>query len=712
MTPATPTIRVLVVDDDEDDLLLARSMLAEVGSPHFEVDWARTSQEALTFLERGPHDVYLVDYRLGEHTGLEVARTILIGERHTPVIMLTGLHDRDVDVRAAELGIADYLVKGRLDATTLERSIRYAIKHQRALRALAESEERYALAMAGANDGLWDWDLRTDRLYLSARWKTMIGFEAAELGDEPAEWFERIHAEDRPLVLQALDAHLQGRSAHFESEYRVMARDGRYRWMLARGLAVRGIDGRPSRVAGSQTDITERKATERQLQHDALHDALTGLPNRVLFLDRLQHAMRRDLRRSGAEATAVLFLDLDRFKIVNDSLGHLVGDRLLVEVARRLEDALRPGDTVARLGGDEFTVLLEDLTDRYEAGVVADRMLATLNAPFEFEDRELYLSASIGIAMAVPGATPDEVIRDADAAMYRAKAEGKGRHAMFDTALHEAAVARLELETRLRRGLSAAGDGGGLQVAYQPIVRASDGRLHGFEALARWRDADGRVLRPDQFIPVAEETGLISELGRLVLRSACRQLSRWRRDHGVPELTMAVNISGRQLQEPGLADVVEAALNDHGLEPEALRLEITETAAAADYTAVRIALEELHHRTGVRAHLDDFGTGTSSLTFLRGFPGDGLKIDRSFVLAMADDEGAFQIVKAILRLAHDLGLAVVAEGVETPWQLHMLRELRCEFAQGFLLARPLAPEAAEELIARGDACVGGSANLS
>jgi EAL domain-containing protein (putative c-di-GMP-specific phosphodiesterase class I) len=337
-------------------------------------------------------------------------------------------------------------------------------------------------------------------------------------------------------------------------------------------------------------------------------------------------------------------------------------------------------------------------------------MLETLNEPFQFEDRELYLSASIGIAMAASAATPDEVIRDADAAMYRAKAEGKGRHAMFDSALHEAAVARLELETRLRRGL-ASPDGGGLQVAYQPIVRAADGRLHGFEALARWRDADGRVLRPDQFIPVAEETGLIAQLGRLVLRAACAQLSAWRRDHGVTELTMAVNISERQLQEPGLAEAVEAALRDHDLEPDALRLEITETAAAADYTTVRIALEELHHRTGVRAHLDDFGTGTSSLTFLRGFPGDALKIDRSFVLAMAEDEGAFQIVKAILRLAHDLGLAVVAEGVETPWQLHMLRELRCEFAQGYLLSRPLAPEAAERLIADGAVLVGDSANL-
>jgi diguanylate cyclase (GGDEF)-like protein len=471
---------------------------------------------------------------------------------------------------------------------------------------------------------------------------------------------------------------------------------------------VRGTDGRPSRIAGSQTDITARKRAERRLQHDALHDALTGLPNRVLFLDRLQHAMRRDVRRPGDGRTAVLFLDLDRFKIVNDSLGHLAGDRLLVEVGRRLEEALRPGDTVARLGGDEFTVLLEDLPEPGEARRVADRILQALTEPFEVNQRELYLSASIGIAIAPAGATPDEVIRDADAAMYRAKSEGKGRHAMFDTALHEAAVARLDLETRLRRGLHAAAEGGdGLQVAYQPIVATADRRLRGFEALARWGDAGGQMVRPDQFIPVAEETGAIHELGRLVLREACRQLREWKDAHDAAGLTMAVNISGHQLLEPAFADEVQAALADHDLEPADVRLEITETQAAADYVAVRAGLQDLYERTGVRSHLDDFGTGASSLTFLRGFPGDALKIDRSFVLAMGADEGAFQIVKAIVGLAHNLGMEVVAEGVETAWQLDMLRELRCEFAQGFLLSPPLEARAAGRLLAGSAAAAAG-----
>jgi diguanylate cyclase (GGDEF)-like protein/PAS domain S-box-containing protein len=685
------SVAVLLVEDDEDDALLTRALLREVRTTRYEISWARTMDEARAHLRERAHDVHLVDYRLGAHTGLDVAREILARDRHSPVIMLTGDFSYEVDLQAGQLGIVDFLVKGEIDAAALERSIRYGIAHQHALAALAVSEERYALAMAGANDGIWDWDLRTDALYVSPRWKSMLGYAPGAVGWTPEEWTARIHPADRARVQQAMEAHLAGRTPHFESEHRVRAGDGLYRWMLARGLAVRSEEGSPTRIAGSQTDISERKRAESQLKHDALHDGLTGLPNRVLFLNRLEHAMRRSARRRSVELTAVLFLDLDRFKLVNDSLGHITGDRLLVEVAARLDSALRPGDTVARLGGDEFTVLLEDLTDRAEAERVAERMLDTLTAPFRLDDRELYLSASIGIAVAPPDADPGEVIRDADAAMYRAKAEGKGRHAMFDAALHAAAVARLDIETRLRRKLAGGVlDGDGLSVAYQPILRAGNGEIAGFEALARWNESDGTTLEPEDFIPVAEETGLIHTLGRLVLREACRQLALWHRTQ--PQLTMAVNISRRQLLDAGFGDEVRRALADHGLHPDALRLEITETDAAADPTAVRRALESIYALIGVRSHLDDFGTGASSFTFLRGFPGDALKIDRSFVLAMPADEGAYEIVQAITGLAHNLGMEVVAEGVEEQSQVRILRTLGCEYLQGFLLGRPMGPD--------------------
>jgi diguanylate cyclase (GGDEF)-like protein/PAS domain S-box-containing protein len=692
LTPGNARLSLLLVEDDADDALLTRAMLREARDARFEIDWARTPEEATTYLEAGIHDVYLVDYRLGARTGLDVARAILCNEPYHPVIMLTGQADRDVDLRAAELGIADYLVKGQIDGAGLERSIRYAISHQRALRALADSEERYALAVAGANDGLWDWDLRTDLMYLSTRWKSMLGFSPAEIAEDPAEWFDRVHPADRPVVQQGIRAHLHGSAEHFESEHRIRARDGRYRWVLARGLAVYDVEGRPTRFAGSLTDITERKRAESQLQHDALHDALTDLPNRVLFLDRLQHALSR--RRGEDRARlAVLFLDLDRFKLVNDSLGHLVGDRLLVDVARRLESALRPGDTVARLGGDEFTVLVEELTDPEEAEQVADRVLHSLAEPFRIDDRELYLSASIGIAVPGKDVTAGEVIRDADAAMYRAKAEGKGRHAMFDTALHEQAVARLDVETRLRRGLA----GGGterLHVVYQPIVDLRTGRTWGFEALARWREADGQLLAPDLFIPIAEETGLVRVLGREVLHTACAQLVQWRAALPGEPIRMSVNISRVQLLETHFVDEVRAALTEHGLDPDALRLEVTETDAAADAESARLTLQDVHGTAGVQTHLDDFGTGASSLTFLRGFPGDALKIDRSFIFAMSSDEGAFQIVKAILGLAHNLGMSVVAEGVEHEEHRDALIELGCEFGQGYLFDRPLEADAA------------------
>ena len=693
----SPASRVLVVDDDEDDILITRGLLRDIEGADFQVEAAVTVSEVELLLRRGAHDVYLVDYRLGAQNGLDVAQRILDRYPYAPVIMLTGTDDRAIDVRAGELGIADYLVKGSLDSTALERSIRYSVKHQRVLRALAQSEERYALALAGANDGLWDWDLRADSVYLSPRYKAMLGYSSDGIGSSPDAWFDLIHPEDRPAVERAVREHLDGATEHYEMEYRMRTAGGDYRWMLSRALAVRASDGRALRLAGSQTDVTERKAAELQLQYDALHDSLTGLPNRVLFQDRLEHVARRGIRTDGT--AAVLFLDLDRFKIVNDSLGHLVGDDMLVAVADRLLSVIRPGDTVARLGGDEFTILLEDLADFEEAQVVADRVLATLDAPFTVRGQELYLSASIGIAMIPPGATPEEVVRDADAAMYRAKSEGRNRHALFDSTLHQAALTRLDVETRLRRGLA---DGTGLHVAYQPIADAATGRLHGFEALARWRDADGHVMTPDEFIPVAEETGMISTLGRYVLREACRQLSEWRKqDDHAADLTMAVNISGRQLLEASFAAQVSAALYDHGIEAGALRLEITETATSADSGAVRAALEQLFADTGVQAHLDDFGTGAASLTVLRGFPGDALKIDRSFVDSMGTDPGAFQIVRAVVGLAHELGMSVVAEGVEMDWQLELLRDLNCEYAQGYLLARPLDPIAAGQLLAVG-----------
>jgi diguanylate cyclase (GGDEF)-like protein len=423
-----------------------------------------------------------------------------------------------------------------------------------------------------------------------------------------------------------------------------------------------------------------RRSVER-LQHDALHDALTGLPNRTLFLDRLEQSLRRARRRGPGSGAAVLFLDLDRFKVVNDSLGHHAGDQLLQSVALRLDAALRPGDTVARMGGDEFTVLLEDVTDPREATIVAERVLATLADPFPVAGRELHVSGSIGIALAGPDVDPEELIRDADVAMYRAKAEGKARHAVFDAQMHRHVLARLDLETDLRRAIETEA----LQVLYQPIVRTATGALAGFEALCRWQ------VEPERFVTVAEETGLIVPLGRFVLLEAAHRAAEW-------DTCVSVNVSARELADPQFAAFVEAALAETGARPADLRLEVTESAMSQDPAAALRTLADLRERVGVTAHLDDFGTGASSLRFLHRFPGDALKIDRGLVIDMLTDPGSYEIVKAIVALAHNLGMEVIGEGVETAEHLERLRLLECELAQGFHLAAPLGADAAALLV--------------
>jgi diguanylate cyclase (GGDEF)-like protein/PAS domain S-box-containing protein len=691
--PDDRTVVVLVHLAGADRHAPTVEALSTVSPPRYELHRVTTHAAVQAAIDEHHHDAFVVDE-------LPLAETILDADPHAPVVVLADEPDRAADIAAVRAGVCGYLPHP--DPVTLERALRYAIAHQAALKALVESEERYALAVQGADDGLWDWDVKAERLYSSPRWKAMLGYEPAELSDAPGEWLGRVHADDRAALMQALDGHLAGTSRHFESEHRIQHRDGSYRWMLARGLAVRDRTGRATRVVGSVTDVTDRKEAEHRLQHDALHDALTGLPNRVLFLDRLDQAIRRAQRQSNDACAAVLFLDLDRFKLVNDSLGHLVGDRLLLAVGRRLEGALRPTDTVARLGGDEFTLLLTDVTDAREAIAVADRVQASLKAPFELDGRELFVDASIGIALAAPDATPDEVMRDADVAMYRAKGSGAGSHAVFDAAMHAQVVRRLDLEGELRRAIERRE----LRVAYQPIVQTATGRIAGFEALCRWPDGDNGFHDPADFLPIAEETGLIVPLGAWVMREACQQVAEWRRLPRGAGLTMGVNVAGRQLADPGFSEVLSEALTRAALDPAALRLEIREQELSRDADALRRTLAGLLETHGVRSHIDDFGTGASSLRALHRFPGDAVKIHRALVIGMGHDSGAFEIVKALVALAHNLGLEVIAEGVETAEQLDYLKVLGCEFAQGFHVAAPLSPDGAAALLRDGVPSVG------
>ena len=582
-------------------------------------------------------------------------------------------------------------------APALVVSLRDVSARAHAEAALRESQERYELAARAANDGLWDWDLATDTLYYSPRWKAMLGAAEEEIRDTPDGWFDRIHPEDLERVRAALAAHIEGLTEHFEHEYRMLHRNGSYRWVLCRGLAVRGPDGRATRVAGSQSDITHRKLAEAQLAHRAFYDPLTNLPNRALFLDRLRHALRRAQRRPDY-LFAVLFLDIDRFKVVNDSLGHVSGDRLLVTIARRLELALRPGDSVARLGGDEFTILLDDLRDTADAQRVAERIQRELMAPFHIGGQELYASCSIGIALSSTGyAKPEDILRDADTAMYRAKAGGRARHALFDTAMHQRAVLVLQTEADLRRALEREE----LRLQYQPIVSLSSGRITGVEALVRWEHPERGRVPPGDFIPVAEESGLIVGVDRWVLRHACREVASWGLRPDQPEgFRVNVNLSPRQLGLADLAQHVADVLGETGIDPAWLRLEITETAMMEQHDAAVHALAALK-QLGVQISVDDFGTGYSSLARLHDFPIDSLKVDRSFVEVMGATGETSRIARTIVLIGRTLGLSVIAEGVETARQLELLRELRCDAAQGYYFSRPLDGEAARDLIAVG-----------
>jgi predicted signal transduction protein with EAL and GGDEF domain len=514
-------------------------------------------------------------------------------------------------------------------------------------------------------------------------------------------------ATEAHAVRDGIMAVMSGAQATFDLEYGCHS-PAEQRWFVVRVSRFAGTG--PMRVVVSHENVTLRRFAEEKLRHDALHDGLTGLPNRALFHDRVGRCLARARREPGYHF-AVLFMDLDRFKIVNDSLGHAAGDRLLTTVAERLQTSLRETDTcavqadrptderhepvIARLGGDEFTVLLDGLRDPSDAAQVAARLLAAVCCPVDFAGHELAITASIGIVVGGPAyASEKDVLRDADAAMYKAKAAGKNQYAIFDQTVHTAAVARLRMESDLRRAV----ERGEFVLHYQPIVSLDTRTLKGFEALARWQ-RDGQIVNPADFIPLAEETGLIVPLGAWVLREACEQLAEWRRRFpALPELSMSVNLSRRQLADPDLVPLLRDVLRTSGVDPASVVLEITESVIIDDRDHAHTVLGALSD-TGVRLSIDDFGTGYSSLSCLRQFPLDELKVDRAFVADLQGQRDAAAVVQAVITLAHNLGLAVVAEGLERLEQVAFLQAMNCDYGQGYLFAKPLPAPAAAALLA-------------
>ncbi len=560
---------------------------------------------------------------------------------------------------------------------------------------LRTSEERYSLALEGANDGIWDWDLENDQIYYSPRWKHLLGYGENEVREDPDEWFDRIHPDDLPAVKSSIEAHLTGLSSHIETEFRMQHKNGTYLWVMARGNAIHTNGSRPHRVAGSMTDISRHKLAESRLMHEALHDKLTNLPNRALFVDRLYQAIKRSKRHEN-EVFAVLFLDLDRFKVINDSLGHLAGDKMLITIADRLEGCVRTEDTVARMGGDEFALLIASLNDPLEVVQVANRIQRELSTPFLVDGQPVYTTCSIGITLSTTGyEKPEEVLRDADTAMYQAKAQGGGRYEIFDRLMHTRAVQLLLLETDLRRALELEQ----FTLSYQPIFSIAAQKVVNLEALIRWKHPTRGLIMPGNFIALAEETGMIVQIGEWVLRTACSQLKHWH-TQGYRKLNVAVNLSARQFQQPDLPDIIQQILRETRLEPQHLYIEITESRSLTQLEKVEAILWDLK-RLGVKVSIDDFGTGYSSLSTLQRLPMDVMKIGQSFIADLGKRKENDLITESMIQMGHKLGLDVIAEGVETESQLAFLIEHGCDMFQGYLFSPPVTPKEVTRFLTNG-----------
>lgn len=554
---------------------------------------------------------------------------------------------------------------------------------------LEASRERFELIAKGANDGIWDWDVESDEIFYSAQWKRAIGYADTDLDDTPETWLGRVHDDDRSQVRSKLSAHLEGHASEFEAEYRIEHRDGSYRWMEARGVALRDDGGEPIRMVGTQIDVTERKELERQLRREYLHDTLTGLPNRALFLDRIGRMLDQQHEQLG-ESFSVCVLDIDRFTVINDSLGHEAGDDLLVRVAERLDSMTGETDTVARLGSDEFGLLLTEATEREEALWVVERISQQLNYPIWLDDEQIHLSVSIGLAVSSSEYEEDEeLLRDADLAMYDAKSDRSEAIVCFDADTHHRALDRAQLESELRDAI----ESGELEVHYQPIVALESEQVCAYEALVRWEHPEYGDISPGRFIPIAEESGLIVALTRYVLERVCRQIATWRRRGDDTCAPVNVNISSIEITEANLKATLEEILVSHDIPEGFVRIELTERVLVDHPEGASEVFERLRD-IGVPVVIDDFGTGYSSLNYLRRFDADQVKLDREFVSDLSGNPESQEIVRTVSELAKTLEMEVVAEGIEHMRELETLRSFHVAYGQGYYWS---AARSADEL---------------
>ena len=676
--------RILIVDDDPVNCEILQTILQR---DQHTVVIASSGLEALRELSAAPGgmDLVLLDLRMPEMDGIETLKVIRsdYSASELPVIMVTAEGDTAVMVEALDSGVNDYLTKP-IDARVLSARVRTQLSQKRAGQSLRNKQERYALAARGSNDGLWDLDRRTGELYLSTRWLEMLDYSSHEVSPTMDFWTGLMHPEDRQKFLQAIEQHCSRQLSKIEGEFRILRKDQSWRWMLVRGMAVWDAAGNAIRIAGSQTDVTETR----------VQDPLTNLPNRLYVRDRVASALQR-IPHSPAEPCAVLILDLDRFKTINDSLGHRAGDAMLIEVARRLKCAVRPDrDVLARVVGDKFVILVGSFRAPDDLAAIAACLLRDVAQPLLLNGHRVFPRASMGIAIASPDvADADQLIDNADTAMNVAKSSGNGRFALFNPAMRQAALERLSLEDDLRAAL----DLGQFRLAFQPQVILESGKISAFEVLLRWMHPQRGQVLPADFIPLAESTGLMLPIGAWVLRESARQLVLWRTAFPAErELAISINVSPSQLADPDFCDLLRDILQETHAPPHHLKLELTERVFVDPKMADK--LEQIR-QIGVSLEMEDFGTGYCSAGDLRQTRFDSLTIDRSFVANIDSSRDSLETVSAMIMLARSLCLKVVAEGVETESQARTLRDLGCKYGQGYHFSKPVSSDCAGRLLA-------------